>query len=125
MIINNEDDLGKAIKEGRETIEIEGDLKNKVFRIKATGKVAWAVAIGAIALAFAALFYVVPEPATQVGAKGVVALTGSAAIGILGYGTFISAIKIAFAAGGVAYLNKLRGYRIISNSGDKIVLKKN
>jgi len=124
MAIDNEKDLGKALKDDQETIEIEGNLKDKVIRIKATGKVAWAIAIGAIGIAVIAIFYTVPEPTTQATTKGIAALTGGAAVGILGSGTAISAIGIAVAAGGVAALNKLRGYKIISNSGDKIVLKK-
>ncbi|WP_332405986.1 hypothetical protein, partial [Vibrio metschnikovii] len=43
MTISNEADLGEALKREQDTIEIEGDLKNKVLKIKATGKVAWAV----------------------------------------------------------------------------------
>lgn len=33
------EELGKAIKNQEEFIEIEGDLRNKVIRIKAAGKV--------------------------------------------------------------------------------------
>ena len=124
MAIDNEKDLGKALNEDQDTIEIEGSLKDKVIKIKATGKVAWVIAIGAIGVAVVAILYPVPEPATQTGAKGIAALTGGAAVGILGAGTAMSAIAISVASGGVAALNKLRGYKIISNSGDKLVLKK-
>ncbi|WP_275897270.1 hypothetical protein [Helicobacter suis] len=41
MAIQTEEELARAIKEGRDTIEIEGDLATKTIRIKATGKVAW------------------------------------------------------------------------------------
>ncbi|ENC6423215.1 hypothetical protein [Aeromonas veronii] len=124
MAINNEKDLGKALNEDQDTIEIEGSLRDKVIKIKATGKVAWVIAIGAIGVAVVAILYPVPEPATQASAKGIAALTGGAAVGILGAGTAMSAIAISVASGGVAALNKLRSYKIISNSGDKLVLKK-
>lgn len=125
MAIDNEKDLGKALKEDQETIEIEGDLKNKVIRIKATGKIAWAVAIGAIGVAVVAILYPVPEPTSQATTKFFVApLAGGAAVTVLGAATAASAISIAVAAGGVAALNKLRGYKITSNSEDKIVLTK-
>lgn len=124
MAINNEKDLGQALKEGQETIEIEGSLKDKVIKIKATGKVAWAVAIGAIGIAVIGMLYPVPEPATQVGTKGFAVLSGGVAVSILGAGTATCAISIAVAAGGVGVLNKLRTYKIIRNSGDIIVLKK-
>lgn len=35
-------ELGEAIKSNEDYIYVEGDLKNKVIRIKATGKIAWA-----------------------------------------------------------------------------------
>jgi len=123
-MIDNEKDLGKALNDEQDTIEIEGDLKEKVIRIKATGKVAWAVAVGAIAVSVAAILYPVPEPATQAGAKGFAALTGGAAVGILGAGTAVSAITIAIATGGIGALNKLRGYKIVSSTDHSVVLKR-
>lgn len=44
------EELGKAIKNNEDTIEIEGNLKNEVFRIKATGKVAWGVCLDIIGI---------------------------------------------------------------------------
>ena len=35
---------------GQDTIEIEGDLVRRVIKIKATGKVAWGVCIGALGI---------------------------------------------------------------------------
>lgn len=124
MAINNEKDLAKALKDDQDTIEIEGDLCKKVFKIKATGNVAWVIAFGGIAIAVIAFLYPVPEPVTQAGTKGLGVLSGGVAVSILGAGTAITAISIAVAAGGVSVLNKLRGYKIVSNSGDKIVLQK-
>ncbi|ERP30687.1 hypothetical protein [Chitinivibrio alkaliphilus] len=125
MAIDNEKDLGKALKDGQDTIEIEGSLKDKVLKIKATGKVAWAVAIGAIGVSVVAILYPAPEPTSQATTKFFVApLAGGAAVTVLGAATTASAISIAVAAGGVAALNKLRGYKITSKSEDKIVLTK-
>uniref|UniRef100_UPI003F583790 hypothetical protein n=1 Tax=Vibrio cholerae TaxID=666 RepID=UPI003F583790 len=67
MTISNEADLGEALKREQDTIEIEGDLKNKVLKIKATGKVAWAVAIGAIGIAVAVLIASGVQGRQQVG----------------------------------------------------------
>ena len=61
MAITTSKELGEALKQDQETIEIEGDLTNKTFRIKAAGKVAWAVAFGAIVVAVAS---VLAAPAT-------------------------------------------------------------
>ena len=57
-----EKELAKAIKSKEEEILIEGDLTKAVFRIKATGKVAWAVCAGSLAAAIA--FYIVTPAAT-------------------------------------------------------------
>lgn len=40
MYVSDEKELGSALKSGEDTIEVEGDLKDKVLRIKATGRVA-------------------------------------------------------------------------------------
>lgn len=47
------EELSKAIKEKEKFIVIEGDLKNKVFRIKAVGKVVWGVCAVALGVATA------------------------------------------------------------------------
>ncbi len=118
MAINNEKDLGEALKDKQDTIEIEGDLRKKVLRIKATGKVAWAIAIGAIALAVA---IVIGTGGAGAPAGGIV---GVGAVSVLGLPAAISAVTIAVAAGNVRVLRSLREYEIESNSGSKLVLKK-
>ncbi|MCC7706005.1 hypothetical protein IGS59_27540 [Janthinobacterium sp. GW460P] len=124
LAINNEKDLGEAIKNGQDTIEIEGDLGKKVVRIKATGNVAWLVAFGAIMVAVVGILYPVPEPTTQVVTKAFAFTSAGAAVTILGAGATATAISIAVAAGGVSALNKLRKYKIVSAANNRVVLKK-
>jgi len=124
MTINNEEDLGEALKNEQDTIEIEGDLKNKVLRIKATGKVAWVVAIGAISVAIAGTVYPVPEPTTQGLSKAFALTAAGGAVTILGISTTVAAISIAIAAGGVGGLKLLRRYKVVEQSSEKLVLKK-
>ena len=50
-IVKTPKELGHVLKNEEETIVIEGDLASEVIRIKAIGKVAWGVAIGAIDIA--------------------------------------------------------------------------
>lgn len=83
--VRNEKELASSLKNGDDTIIIEGDLCNKVIRIKATG---------------------------------------TAAAGILGTGTAVSAGLIAVAAGGVGVLNSLRDYKIAEKTPGRVVLKK-
>ena len=49
------EELGKALKEERDEICIEGDLAQKVVKIYATGKVSWFIAVGAISVAVATI----------------------------------------------------------------------
>lgn len=127
-IATTNEELGAAAKRGDECIIIEGDLKDKVLRVKATGKVAWAIAIGAITIAVTSLIAQKEQiPTTQAGKA--ITFTGSAAgtavaVGVLGKAT-IAAIGIAVAAGGVGVLTTLRdNYKISSNEGDRLILLK-
>ena len=112
--------LGRSVNENQDTIIIEGDLKGKVIRIKATGKVAWAVAIGAIAVSVAA---VLATPATGGTSNAAHLVTVPVAAGTLGTAA-TTAVAIAVAAGGVGALNKLRKYQIVEQSADRLVLKR-
>ncbi len=82
---NTAEELGKAIKNKEDTIEIEGDLKNQVIRIKATGKVAWGVCVVSLGVAVIAYLSI---PAATAGATpvggAVSALSGVSATGVAG-----------------------------------------
>lgn len=119
--ISTEKELGEALKEGIDKIEIEGDLKKKVLRIKGTGKVSWAIAIGCIAIAITGIL-VSPATAGASGTAGFIA--APAAVAALGAPVAASATLIAIAAGGVGALNKLRKYKIVVNDGNSLVLQK-
>lgn len=119
MAITNEKELGQALKNEQDTIEIEGSMVTKVVKIKATGKVAWAIAFGAIGVA---VLITMGSGGTAAPAGGAV---GIAAVSVLGLPVAISAVSIAVAAGSVGALNSLRKYKIISNNGGKLVLSRN
>ena len=118
MAIQTEKELAEALKVSQDTIEIEGDLKKKVLRIKATGKVPWAVAIGAIGVA---VIIALGSGGTAAPVSGFI---GVGAVSVLGLSTATSAFAIAVAAGGVGALNTLRKYKIVSSSGNKLILSK-
>lgn len=120
--VRTEKELAKQIENNADIIIIEGSLKDKVIRIKATGKAAWIVAIGAIGVAVASFL---SAPATG-GVSTVSSFVGaSAAVTTLGLSTTTSAILIAIAAGGVGVLNKLRDYDIVEENDKRIKLKRN
>ena len=119
---SNEEELGKALKNQVDEIEISIDLENKVGKIKATGKVAWAVAIGAIGTA---VVFLLAGPGTM-GTSAIAAaptfLAASTALG--GASVATSAIMIAVAAGGVGALNSLRNYNLVKENGKAILRRK-
>lgn len=126
MKVTNEKELGEALKNDEDYIEIEvKDLKDRVWRIKATGKVAWAVAFGAIGVAVVAVLSIPTTGGTSaVPALAANAILAPAAVSILGAGTVASAIAIAVAAGSVGALNKLRKYKMTKISDSHIILSK-
>ena len=119
--VETDEELGKALKDDEETIEITGDLRKRVLKIKATGKVAWAIAIGAIAIAITALLV---SPVSGGASAPVGLIAAPAAVAALGAPVAISATAIAIAAGGVGALSKLRKYKIVSQDENSLVLKK-
>jgi cellulase/cellobiase CelA1 len=123
--IDTPKELADAIAKKQESFEINGDLIEKVLKIKNTGTTAWIVALGAISCATAAAL-----ATTKIG-KITIPLTLPlatfniiGAVPILGIPTATIAVEIAVAFGGVNVLNTLRKYKIIENSEDKLVLHK-
>lgn len=123
--VTTEKELARAIKEGQDTIVIEGDLAKKTIRIKATGKVAWAVAIGAIGIAVYSVMVTAGSGGASTPVTGTsAALAGGSAVAILGGPATVTAISVAVAAGGVGGLKTLRSYKITENTGNRVVLTK-
>ncbi|MDG6231681.1 hypothetical protein Q7506_09600 [Glaesserella parasuis] len=123
--VRTEKELGEAIKRGDDTIEIEGDLAKKTIKIRATGTVAWAIAIGAIGIAvYATIAAVGTGGVAAPAAVAANAFAAPAAVGVLGGAVTYSAIAIAVAAGGVGALTSLRNYKEVSRADNKLVLKK-
>lgn len=124
MEVKDAKGLGEAIKENAELIEIEGDLAKKVIKIKATGKAAWAVAIGAIAVAIVGIALIPASGGVSAPASGVIEFISvpTAAIALGGSGFASIAVTIALAGGGIGALNKFRKYKLEKLSNDKIRL---
>ena len=129
MRVSTEKELSQCIQNGVDRIEIEGDLANKTLKIKATGKVAWAVAFGAIGVAIIAVMTLPASsttgPAGPV-AEGLIASGAAAgAVTVLGLPATIAAISMALADKNKSVLTKLRdSYDIVEKSNNRIVLKK-
>ncbi len=126
VIAKTANELGKALKDDTQEICIEGDIENRVIRIRATGKVAWLIAIGAIGCAVTAIIITGGSGGSSslVTVPSAAAFFGTAA-GVLGAGAATAAIAISVAAGGVGALTKLRkDYRIEKRQGKTVLVRK-
>lgn len=130
--VTTEKELGEAIRDNENSIVIEGDLSQKIVRIKAVGPVAWAVCIGCLGIAIAAIITMPAEtvagPATGGISTAAHAFAAAApvapAAAVLG-GATIPAITIGVAAGGVGGLSALYSkYRITKTGSRYIELKR-
>ncbi len=119
--VKTEKELADAVKNEADTIEIEGDLRTRTLRIKATGKVAWGVCIAALAVSITAIL---ATPHTAGSSNVLHLVTVPVAASILGGPVAISAMLIAVAGGGIGVLNKLRNYKIVENSENTLILKR-
>lgn len=119
-VVRTEKELANAVKEDKDTIIVEGDLKNEVIRIKAKGSVAWGVCIACLTVALVSILAAPETGGTSLAVSG---FTGTDAASILGVSTASTAVLIAVAAGGVGVLNKLRKYNINTKNGYCILIK--
>lgn len=125
MKVKTEKELGEALKNKEDTIEISGDLVKKTIKIRATGKVAWGVAAGAIGIAFYATASTMATGGTSAPITVTTAgFTAGTAATILGGSVAYSSIAVAIAAGGVGALTSLRSYKEVSRSSDSLILKR-
>jgi hypothetical protein len=129
--VTNPQELGKVVKKEPDEIIVEGDLANNVYKIKATGKVAWVIAFGAVAVAVIAVLTLPAGAAGPAGLiadgviAGVAATTAAASIGVLGISATIAAIGIGVGARNANALKIIRDkYVISSKSGSRLVLRK-
>lgn len=128
-LCTTEKELAGAIKNKADEIIIEGDLRNHVLRIKATGKVAWAVC--AVALAAAIAFYIATPGVTVVatpvggGAFLVGGVTMSTVAATALGSAIVPAVSIGVFAGGIGALNSLRDkYKIVEKNKTQLKLKR-
>lgn len=132
IICMTAEQLAKAVKNHEDSIVVVGDLKNKIFKIKFTGKAAWAVcatALGAAVVCYTATPEAAVTTAPAGGVGGVISFTGgmaSTAVAAATLGTAVGpAIAISAAAGGIGVLNTLRDrYKIVKKTEDYICLQR-
>lgn len=127
--VRTEKEFAEAIERGDDTIEVEGNLAEKTIRIRATGNVAWAVAIGAVGIAF---YSAVKMPSAATSQSGGITkvvqfapiIAGAGAVGVLGAEVAVTALALAVAAGSVGVLASIRGYRQLSAEKGRLILQR-
>ncbi|WP_317341109.1 hypothetical protein [Phocaeicola coprocola] len=129
MDVRNEKELASAVKSNQNEITIKGDLAEKTIKIKATGKVAWLVASGAVGVAVIIALktpIVIAGGPHAVASLGAIATTSAGAtVAIWGISTTVAAISICVAGGSAVTLKKLyEGYNIVSKGDGFVKLRK-
>lgn len=119
LVVKNAVELGKALKEDAEEIEIEGELAQQVLTIKHTSEIPWAMTLGAVTVPITTLSLMGPYRKMTAGLHSYTAPT---AIGIIGAKATAVAIEVGVAAGSVHALNKLRTYKIESQDDEQLTI---
>lgn len=126
--VSTPEELGKAIKENEDEIEILGDIEAEVRKIITLPKAHWVVAVGAISTTVFSVLTtgdigISRSPITIRGTA--FSLAPIAGILLLGEGAFLSAVSMAIAGGGVDALSKLRNrYEFLEPSGKAMLIMK-
>jgi len=125
--MTTEKELAEAIRNEENEIVIEGDLSNKVIRIKATGAVAWGACVVGIGAVVALTIATVGSggtatPITLPILGTTLLTTAPIAVTTMGLPAAVSAVGIAVAGGGVGILNQLRDYKMVRIGKGKVIL---
>ena len=130
--VKNKKDLADAIAAKESTIEIEGNLAKRVIRIKATGPVAWGIAIGAIGIAAFSVHKLTSSQTASSELKAAYAVSSVASFAVgavtatsLGFSTTAFAVGLAIASGGTAILTSIYSdYDIADRTSNSITLNR-
>lgn len=122
MTVYNENELGRAIQNEENYIEIQGGFVSDIRKIKALNRVMWCLVLSVLALIIATLLLAPVTAGTAPIAASLVA--GTPAVGMLGLSGCMTAIRIAVAGGGIHILKRLRGYQSKSMGKDRMILFK-
>ena len=117
-IITTEEELGRALRQKRKRLVIEGPLTSKVISIRLINSTGYAVMVCVIggAGAFAVATFGAGWILSMLVAGGVAA--------VIGRPTAKAIAEIVVSAGGVGALNDLRKYLEMNRTGDRIELER-
>jgi hypothetical protein len=126
--ITDPKELGKALNNNNDTIEIEGDLVKKVVKIKKVNCIFFAICKPFLGIAFTFVISTLNSPASIVlsPVRNFIKLPISTfpALMFLGLKATMAAIFISLGAGNVKVLSTLRKYKLTTHSDSYATLTK-
>ena len=121
MVVNNEEDLGKAINSNTDEIIIKGDLAKKIIIIKTKGKLAWFLALSIVLIVIAKS----DKPSAVAVDNYVAKMATSSAVSIWGIAATVTAVCICLSTKSVTTLKELRNnYEIVEKCNDSLRLRR-
>ena len=120
MTVENEKELGEAIDNREETIEVKGRLVPRIKKIWFMDRMLWGLCLVCLAVAITAL---VAMPSTGGTSAALSLVAGTPAACFMGAPAAATAVLTAAAGSGIATLKELRyGYRLKCISSERVVL---
>ena len=122
MVVENEQDLGKAIDNQEDIIKVKGKLAPRIKRIWYMDRLLWCLCLTCLAVAITAILAV---PATCGISTALTMLAGSPAAVFMGTPVATTAVLTAAAGSGIATLKRLRyGYKLETINNEYVVLRR-
>lgn len=120
MVVENEEDLGKAIDNEEETIKVKGKLAPRIKKIWYMDQFLWGLCLTCLAVAVAALL---AAPTTIGMSAAVTMVAGTPAAVFMGTSAAMTAVFTAAAGSGIATLKHLRyGYELEPINKEYVIL---
>jgi hypothetical protein len=115
MVITDAKELGRALRDGQQMLEIGGELRVSALRLRALGRPAWWVVVSSLRVAIPLGLIGLPVFVAVAVASGALVLLGAATI---------HAIQVGAAAGDVDALGVLRSCRHVGDEEGVLRLKR-
>lgn len=122
MLIENEKELGEALKNDEEEIELKGVLAKKIKKIYQLDQAMWGLCLLCLTIAVAAFL---AAPVTSGTSAALTLAAGTPAAAVIGLPSAVTAILAAAAGGGVGVLVKLRKRKMQQLKNGHIILRLN
>lgn len=119
MVVENEKELGKALKEGEEMIELNGELAKRMKKIYELDQLLWGICLICLT-ATVTVFFAMPATA---GASSVISLAaGTPAAAAVGLPATVTAVLTAVSGGGIHILKRMRKAYTMEQLDDRYII---